>query len=246
MTDTKVALVTGASKGIGRAIAIALAKEGYKVAINYKSDTTAAEEVLRACEEYGAGHLLLKADVSEEAAVKAMVEQFSAQFDHVDVVVNNAGIFDERDHFTDLEAFDNTYRNNLLSCVLVTKYVRPLMTSGSILNMSSVHGQLGYGRPESIAYSAFKAALNSYTKNMAKELAPEIRVNAIAPGRVATSMWGIESEVEKAELGKAHLIKRMIEPEEVADAALFLLKNRAMCGEILTIDGGYTLAKFLK
>ncbi len=244
-TASKVALVTGASKGIGRAIAIALAKEGYKVAINYKSDTTAAEEVLRACEEYGVGHLLLKADVSEESAVKTMVGQFSAEFDHVDVLVNNAGIFDERDHFTDLEAFDSTYRNNFLSCVLMTKYVRPLMTGANILNISSVHGQLGYGRPEAIAYSAFKAALNSYTKNLAKELAPEIRVNAIAPGRVATSMWDIENEEEKAELGKAHLTKRMIEPEEIADAALFLIKNQAMCGEVLTIDGGYTLAKFL-
>ena len=107
--------------------------------------------------------------------------------------------------------------------------------------MSSIHGRLGHGRPSASAYSAFKAALDSYTQNLAKDLAPRILVNAIAPGRTATPMWGSPDEEKQKELGKVHLIKRMIQPEEVADAVLFLIRNDAVCGEILTIDGGMGL-----
>lgn len=124
---------------------------------------------------------------------------------------------------------------------MVTKYALPLMHKGKIINISSVHGKLGYGRPEAIAYSAFKAALDNYTKNLAKDLAPNILVNAVAPGRVSTPMWGNPDQKEQAELGQVHLIKRMIQPEEVSDAILFLAKNDAVVGEILTIDGGMSL-----
>ena len=118
------------------------------------------------------------------------------------------------------------------------------MKTGKIVNVSSIHGRLGHGRPEAIAYSAFKAALENYTKNLAKALAPAILVNAIAPGRVATPMWGEPTAAEKAQLGDVHLIKRMIEPEEIADGILFLIKNDAVCGEVLTVDGGMGLVTF--
>jgi len=237
----KIALVTGASRGIGAAAAIAFAKEGCSVAINFKSDVKGAENVLDECNRHSRGNVLAGADVSEESEVVAMFEELKARFSRLDVLVNNAGIFDEGDNPTNVRAFENLYRNNFLSCVMVTKHALPLMKKGRIVNVSSVHARLSYGRPEAIAYSAFKAALESYTKNLAKELAPDILVNAVAPGRVATAMWGNPSPTEQKELGKAHLIGRMIKPEEVADGIVFLAKNDAVCGEILTIDGGMSL-----
>lgn len=237
LNDMKTVLVTGASQGIGKATAIALAKEGYSVAINYRSNEEAAQEVLDECNKHSEGNILVKADVSNEKEVAEMFGQIKS----LDVLVNNAGIFSEEDNPTNIKAFDDIYRSNFLSCVLVTKYALEIMKTGSIVNISSIHGRLGHGRPEAIAYSAFKAALDSYTKNLAKDVAPDILVNAIAPGRVNTPMWGAETEEEQKELGEVHLIERMIEPEEIADAVIFLTKNKAICGEILTVDGGMSL-----
>lgn len=239
----KIAVVTGAGKGIGRAIVIALAKEGYSVAINFKSDTRSAEEVFEECNKYSQGNMLIRADVSKEKDVAKMSFSIKKKFKHVDVLINNAGIFDENDGPTSVEAFENIYRNNFLSCIITIKHLLPLMKTGKIINISSIHGRLGHGRPSASVYSAFKAALDNYTKNLAKELAPSILVNTIAPGRVATFMWGNPDSKKQKELGKVHLIKRMIQPEEITDAALFLIKNDAMCGEVLTIDGGMSLVK---
>jgi 3-oxoacyl-[acyl-carrier protein] reductase len=237
----KTALITGASKGIGKAIVVALAKEGYSVAINFKNDSNEAEIVLKECDEYSQDNILVQADVSKEEEVSKMLETIKSKYGHLDVLVNNAGIFDEEDSPTNLEAFENVYKNNFLSAVLVTKYSLPVMESGKIINISSIHGRLGHGRPEAAAYSAFKAALENYTKNLAKDVAPQILVNAIAPGRVNTPMWRAETIEEQKELGRVHLIERMIEPEEIADSVLFLVKNNAVCGEVLTIDGGMGL-----
>lgn len=239
--EEKTALVTGASKGIGRATAIAFAKEGCSVVINYKSDTKAAQAVLDECNKYSQENMLAQADVSKESEVSKMFEKIKEQFSRLDILVNNAGIFDERDSPTNIEAFENVYRNNFLSCVIVTKHAISLMKTGKIVNVSSIRARLGHGRPGASAYSAFKAALESYTKNLAKELAPDILVNAIAPGRVVTSMWGDPDAAEQRELGKAHLIRRMIQPEEIAEGIIFLTKNDAMCGEVLTMDGGMSL-----
>lgn len=237
----KTALVTGASKGIGKATAIALARAGCSVGINFKSDEAAATEVLKECDKHSKENILVKADVSDESAVSSMLETVQKRYSQLDILVNNAGIFDETDSPTNIEAFDNVYRNNFLSCVLVTKYALPLMKQGKIINISSIHGRLGSGRPEAIAYSAFKAALENYTKNLAKALAPNILVNAVAPGRVATPMWSDLNEKEQEQLGSVHLIKRMIRPEEIADGILFLARNDAVCGEVMTVDGGYGL-----
>lgn len=237
----KVVLVTGASKGIGKATAVAFAKEGANVIINFKSDSKAAQEVLEECNKYSEGSVTIQADVSDKGNVSEMLGKIKRQFGHLDVLVNNAGTFDEDDSPTNIKAFENIYKNNFLSCVMVTKYALELMKAGKIVNISSIHARLGYGRPTAIAYSAFKAALESYTKNLAKEVAPEILVNAIAPGRVATPMWGNPDEKEQKELGQVHLIKRMIQPEEIAEGIVFLVKNDAICGEVLTVDGGMSL-----
>ncbi len=238
---TKTALVTGASGGIGAATAVALAQQGCAVAIHFKSNAVAAAQVLRDCDSYSQGNFVISADLSNEGEVRSLLEDVGKKFPHLDILVNNAGVFDENDGPGNIEAFENIYKNNFLSSVLVTKYALPLMPAGKIINVSSIHGRLGYGSPEAIAYSAGKAALESYTKNLAKQLAPNILVNAVAPGRVLTPMWGDPDEKEQKELGSAQLIQRMIRPEEIADAIVFLAKNDAMCGEILTIDGGYGL-----
>lgn len=237
----KVALVTGASSGIGKAIAISLAKEDVSVIVSYKSNSESAENVVQECNKYSQRNMAIQGDLSQEVDTRNLIDEIKKRYSEINILVNNAGIFDENDDPTNLEAFKRLYENNFLSCVAVTKYVLPIMKTGKIINISSIHGRVGHGRPEAIAYSAYKAALDSYTKNLAKGLAPDILVNAIAPGRVNTPMWGSPDVKEQAELGKAHLINRMIDPEEVANAALFLIRNDAMCGEILTIDGGMSL-----
>ena len=237
----KTALVTGAKQGIGKATAIALAQAGYSVAIHYRSDEEEAVSVLKECNNYSTKNFLVEADLRDQNEITEMFEKIRESFSSLDVVVNNAGIFSEEDSPTNLELFEEIYQSNFMSCVRVTKQVLEMMTAGSIVNISSIHGRLGHGGPRATAYAAFKAAMDSYTKNLAKDVAPKILVNAIAPGRVHTPMWGVEDEVEKKELGQVHAIERMIEPEEIANAVLFLVNNKAVCGEILTVDGGMSL-----
>jgi 3-oxoacyl-[acyl-carrier protein] reductase len=237
----KVALITGASKGIGRATAIALAKEGCSVVINYKTDTQLAKEVLDECSNYSMGNMAIRADIANENAVKGMVAKIKKMHGSLHVLVNNVGAFDESDNPTNIKVFEKIFKNNFLSHIQVIKYALKIMGRGKIVNVSSIHGRLGFGRPTAIAYAAFKAALESYTKNLAKQLAPRILVNAVAPGRVATPLWGNPNLRQQKKLGQVHLIKRMIQPGEIADAIMFLVKNDAVCAEVLTIDGGYRL-----
>jgi 3-oxoacyl-[acyl-carrier protein] reductase len=238
----KIVLVTGASSGIGRAVAIAFAREGSSVAVGYNSDQKSAEEVLEECNKYSSNNLVIQVDIADESSVREMFRHIKKHFSRLDVLVNNAGVFDAGDSPTNLEVFQDIYKNNFLGTVMVTKYALDLMKKGKIINTSSIHGRLGHGMPSAIAYSAFKAALESYTKNLAKQVAPDILVNAVAPGRVNTPQWGKLDEKEQEELGKAHLIKRMMRPEEIAEAFIFLAKSDVICGEVLTIDGGMSLA----
>ncbi len=240
----KVVLVTGASKGIGKATAIAFAKEGCGVIINFKSDSKSAQEVLEECSRYSKNCKLIQADVSDQKSVSEMINQIKKQFKTLDILVNNAGIFSPNDNPTNIEVFEEIYKNNFLSVVIVTKHALSLMKQGKIINVSSVNAKLGHGKAAAIAYSAFKAALENYTKNLAKELAPDILVNAVAPGRVVTQMWDNPNEEVQKVLGRLHLIRRMIQPKEIADAIVFISKNDAVCGEILTVDGGMSLVTF--
>jgi 3-oxoacyl-[acyl-carrier protein] reductase len=196
---------------------------------------------LNECNKYSSGNFVIKADISNEESVKNMFSDVKKKYKTIHVLINNVGIFDEKDSPNNLFVFNKIFQNNLISHVMVIKYARQLMGKGKIINISSIHGRLGHGRPSAIAYSALKAALESYTKNLAKELAPDILVNAIAPGRVVTHMWKYPTISEQRRLGRTHLIKRMIQPEEIADGILFLVHNDAVCGEVLTIDGGMSL-----
>lgn len=237
----KVAVVTGASKGIGQAASVALAKTGVSVIINYNSDKAGAELTQKECDKYSKGNMIIKADISVEEEVKEMFNKIRSSYSHLDILINNAGIFDNNDSPTSIDSFENIFEHNFLSHVIVTKYALEIMKEGKIVNISSVHGRLGYGNPGAVAYSALKAALENYTKNLAKSLAPKILVNAVAPGRVATSLWDNLDEKREKELGRVHLTQRMIKPEEIADAIIFLCKNDSVCGEVLTVDGGMSI-----
>lgn len=237
----KTVLVTGGSKGIGRACVEAFAEQGANVVINYAHDEKAAQEVAAVAAKHGVKTLVVQADIAKQADVDAMFAKIKQEFRTIDVLVNNAGIFVEGDNPDNLESTEKIFETNLLGEIRVTNAARKLMPKGKIIFISSIHGKLGHGRPNAIGYSASKAALDSYLKNLAKVLAPDILVNAVAPGRTLTPMWGHMSEEYKASQAAGHLINRWIEPAEIADGVVFLAKNDAVCGEVLVIDGGMSL-----
>lgn len=237
----KTVLVTGASKGIGRACVLAFAEQGANVIINYLHDEQAAQEVASEAGKHGAKTLVVQADIANQAQVDAMFTKIKDEFDSLDVLVNNAGLFAKGDSPDNLEAIQKVFDTDLFGEIRVTNAARKLMTKGKLIFISSIHGKLGNGRPSAIGYSAAKGALDHYMKNLAKALAPDILINSIAPGRTLTPMWGEMDEAEKADLAAGHLINRWIEPGEIADGATFLAKNDAICGEVLVIDGGMSL-----
>ncbi|MFA5993185.1 MAG: SDR family NAD(P)-dependent oxidoreductase [Candidatus Pacearchaeota archaeon] len=237
----KVVLITGASQGIGKSTAITLSKQGANVIINFNSDDNSANEVLEECNKHSQKNMIIKANITNEKEVKEMFDKITKEYNKLDILINNAGIFDESDNPTNLKAFENVFNVNFLAQIRITKYALEIMKTGKIINVSSVHGKIGHGRPNAIAYSAIKAAFDSYTKNLAKYLAPKIIVNAIAPGKTLTPMWGELKEKDERELASTQLINRFILPEEIAEGISFLIKNDAICGEILVIDGGMSL-----
>ena len=164
-------------------------------------------------------------------------------FDKIDFLINNAAIFDKSDSPDNIASLQRIFNINFLAQINITQETLSFMSKGKIVFISSVHGRIGNGRPGAIAYSSMKAALDSYMKNLAKSLAPDILVNSIAPGITETPMWGtIDGELKKNK-SKELLINRWIQPSEIAAGVIFLLENDAVCGEILTIDGGMTLKR---
>ena len=240
----KTVLVTGGANGIGRAVVEAMAGQGANVIINYLRDEKAAQAAADAASKHSVKTLVVQADIAKQDEVGAMFARIKDTFSTIDVLVNSAGLFDEDDNPDNLKAFENVFETNFLAQVRVTNEARKLMKQGKIVFLSSIHGKLGHGRPDAIAYSAMKAALDSYMKNLAKALAPDILVNAVAPGRTLTPMWGEMSDEVMREQASGHLINRWIEPAEIADGVVFLAKNDAVCGEVLVIDGGMSLKVF--
>lgn len=246
LLDGKTALVTGASRGIGRAIALRLAAEGARVAINYAGNVKAAEEVKAAIEAAGGTAILCRADVADSAAVEAMVADVAKEFGAIDILVNNAGI--TRDtllmRMKD-EDFAKVLDTNLKGVFYCTKAVAKLMMkkrAGRIINMASVVGLVGNAGQTN--YAAAKAGVIGFSKSAAKELASRgITVNAVAPGFIGTDMTADlpESVKEKAlsdiPLGKAG------QPEDVANAVLFLASDQAsyITGQVVHVDGGMVM-----
>ena len=242
----KTALVTGASRGIGRATALELAKAGAKIALNFAGNLAAAEETASMIEAAGGEVLLVQADVGDSAAVDAMIKAVVARFGKIDILVNNAGI--TRDNLImrmKEEEWDAVIHTNLKGIFNCTKAVTRLMMKqkyGRIVNMASVVGVMGNAGQSN--YAAAKAGVIGFTKSMAKELASRnITVNAVAPGYISTDMTANMPEQAKTDLQSQIPLQRLGNPEDVAAAVLFLVSPGAdyITGQTLHVDGGMVM-----
>jgi len=234
----KIAVVTGGSSGMGQAISTALAKEGCKVVFTYSTNGKGADETLKIIGKKGEK---FKVDLRSEEDMQALFDFVKKKFGRLDVLVNNAGINRPRGLFK-TEDWKEIFQVDLFSIVFCTgKAVELMKNKGKILNITSIYGE-GKACFKGIApYGAAKAALNHYTQMLAKNLAPGILVNAIAPGYVKTPLWKDTTEEGFSEAGKEQLIERMIVPEEIADIAVAIIRSDAMTGEIVVVDGGLSL-----
>jgi 3-oxoacyl-[acyl-carrier protein] reductase len=237
------ALVTGASRGIGRAVAVSLARAGADVGVHYSTGEETARETAAAVRASSRRAALLRADLDRPQEAAALAAQAAEALGGVTILVNNAGVFEEVpfDAPDAVERFERTIRINLEAAFVLSRALAPGMAGGCILNVSSRAGQRGEGR--AAAYAASKGGLNLLTISLARELAPRgIRVNAIAPGWVATAMAG-ESVRDPQRLHAVEaetLLGRVATPEDIAAAALFLVSPLAsyITGEILHVNGG--------
>ena len=239
----KVALVTGASRGIGRGIAIELAKAGASVIVNYRKDLKGAEETKRIIEEKNGYCRIIKWDVSSYEDTKLMTESIIKDFGKVDILINNAGV-SKVGLFIDMyeEDWDNIINTNLKGVFNCCRNILPHMfsvKSGVIINISSMWGNVGASCE--VIYSASKGGVNSFTKALAKEVGPSnIRVNAISPGVINTSMNKWMSCEERDSLKDEIPLCRFGECEDIGKAVVFLCSDNAkyITGQVLTIDGG--------
>lgn len=240
MTDKKVALVTGGSRGIGKACAFELAKAGCDVVINYAGNSEAAEKTVEELKALGSNASCYKFDVSNQAEVDESIAKIIEQYGRIDVLLNNAGI--TRDDLfirMDADKWNAVINTNLNSAFYVSKPVVKLMMkqrSGAIINTSSVVGL--YGNPGQANYSAAKAGLIGFTKSLAKELGSRgVRVNAVCPGFIATDMTKDLPNID--EYLKAIALRRLGEAEDIAKAVKFLaLDADYITGQALEVDGG--------
>ncbi len=240
----KTVIVTGGAKGIGKAIAVRFAKEGANIVLNYRS--TSPEAVKNEIEAMGVKCLTVQADVSKFDEAQKLVDAAVAEFGGVDVLVNNAGI--TRDTLLmrmSEEDFDAVIDTNLKGCFNMMKAVTKIMMkqrSGSIINMSSVIGLAG--NVGQVNYAASKAGVLGMTYSVAKELASRnITCNAIAPGMIATDMTEVLSDKTKEQILSNIPLKRFGQPEEIAEAALFLAKAKYITGQVITVDGGMVIGR---
>lgn len=240
----KVALITGASKGIGRAIAIEFAKQGAGVIINYSSDDKGAEETLEEVKKVNGYGIIVKGDISSFENCKTIVEEVTRVMGKIDILVNNAGI-SQIGLFMDAteEEIEKIISTNLLGAMYLTNQVLKGMISrknGNIINISSMWGEVGASCE--VLYSATKGGLNTFTKALAKEVAPSnIRVNAISPGVINTKMNSFLGEEEKKSLEEEIPLGRFGEPSEIGKIAVFLCSEASsyITGQIIRADGGF-------
>jgi len=240
----KIALITGASRGIGKATALLFAKEGAKVIVNYFSSEKEAFAVVDDIKKMGSEAIAIKCDISKENEIIEMINQATETFGRIDILVNNAGIvYDVPILERSVEQWRRTLDVNLLGNFLCSKYASQQMlkkTGGKIINISSTNAINSFS-PDAIDYDASKAGVITLTKDFAKELAPKIQVNAIAPGWVDTDMnKDLSKEFVEDETRKIYL-KRFALPEEIAKAILFFASDDAIyiTGSILVVDGGH-------
>ncbi len=245
--NDKTVLVTGSSRGIGKAIALLFARAGANLVIDYYVSSFEpdadenAKKVVEKIEEIGRKAIAVNCDVREEKQVINMMKRAAERFGKIDVLVNNAGVvYDVGLSKKSVKEWKETLDTNLLGTFLCSKNVVPYMKKGKIINISSTNSINSFNS-ESMDYDSSKAGINILTRNLAKELAPNILVNSVAPGWVNTEMnKNLPRGFVKEETDKIYL-KRFAEPEEIAKAVLFLASSDAdyINGITLMIDGGY-------
>lgn len=243
MLENKVALVTGASRGIGRAIAIALAAQGAAVVINYNGSEERARETADAIKSRGGRASLYRCSVGDFQACQEMIQHVIKEYGHLDILVNNAGI--TRDSLImkmKEEDFDSVLNVNLKGTFNTIRHSARQMLrqkSGKIINISSVSGILGNAGQAN--YAASKAGVIGLTKTIARELGSRgITVNAIAPGFVDTEMTGVLSEEIRENACRQIILGRFGKPEDIANVAVFLASDKAdyITGQVISVDGG--------
>lgn len=242
----KCAIVTGASRGIGKAIAIGLAKDGFQIVVNYLNNERKALETVAECEVYGVKAIAVQANVSDYEACRQLVSKAKETFGSIDVLVNNAGI--TRDNLLlrmKPEDFTNVIDANLTSAFHMMSFVTPIMLkqrSGRIINISSVVGI--YGNKGQMNYAASKAGLIGMTKSAAKEIGVRgITVNAVAPGFIQTEMTDVLGDTFKETIIQNTALKCLGEAEDIANAVSFLASEKAryITGQVIQVDGGLSL-----
>ncbi|MGO4544432.1 SDR family NAD(P)-dependent oxidoreductase [Paenibacillus sp. 2TAB23] len=241
----KVALVTGGGTGIGRATSLLLTKRGVTVAVNYSRSRVEAEETVLTINKEGGRAIAVQADVSKDKEVRGMIKLLVQQFGTIDLLVNNASItrhipLDDLEGATE-EIWDELFDVNVKGMFYCSRAVAPFMNrnnEGAIVNLGSIAGQTGLG--SSLPYAVSKSAIHGLTKSLARALAPNIRVNCVVPGAVATRWWaGREEQMQK--LAPNLLLQRISTPEDIAQLICAALEQEAMTGQIITVDSGQTL-----
>jgi len=243
-TSSPIAIVTGASRGIGRAIALSLGKAGAKVAVNYARSATAAEELVAQIQASGGEAVALQGDMAEEAAVESLFQSVLDQWGRVDVLVNNAGITKDgllmRMKTADWQAVINLNLTGVFLCSRAVSKIMLKQRSGRIINIASVVGEVGNAGQAN--YSAAKGAVIALTKTTARELATRgITANAVAPGFIATDMT---QDLESEAVLKSIPLARYGQPEEVAGMVRFLALDPAaayITGQVINVDGGMVM-----
>ena len=245
----KVVLVTGASSGIGRAIALACARAGAQVALTYRGNAEGAEDAAAEIRELGRRAEVFRTDVSREAEIAALTESLRGRFSRVDAWINNAGadiLTGSGGRLSRLEKLDLLLAVDLRGTILASWAAVDLMRSqggGVILNMSWDHVTLGMPGENPILYSAAKGGIMSFSKSLAREVAPEIRVNILAPGFIDTAFGQEAGDRWRQEVESRTPLRRWGVPEDVADAAVYLASDQAkfLTGQMLMVNGGVVM-----
>ena len=242
----KIALITGAGRGIGRAIALEFAKEGADIIINYNKSKEGAEEVKNEIEKIGQRAIIIKADVSKKEEVEEMVEKALDEFKGIDILVNNAGVISAAplQELTEEDwnkIMDVNFKGVFLCSKIVSKIIMK-QKSGKINNISSIYGSI-FGAQYVMHYAASKAGVANMTKSLAQALAPNIQVNSISPGNIDTEMTRHAGEDFIKKVIEKTPLKRLGKPEEIAKAAVFLASSDSdfITGLNLVVDGGLSL-----
>jgi len=239
----KVVLVTGSSSGIGQATAIRFAQEGAKVIVNYRSNHEGGKETLAKIKEVSDG-ILIQADVSKPKDVERLFKESLDTYSNIDILVNNAAIGTDKvpfmeANYNDMHDMLDACLTSVFMCSQAAAHIMSKQGHGKILNTSSIRGWEYGGRAP--VYAACKAAVNSFTSTLAKELAPNIQVNAVAPGFVKTRTYGTMPQERIDGFMEQTKLKRWVTLEEIADTFIFLAKNDALTGQVIYVEAGFML-----